>query len=41
MRHIWRRREMVEMLQEREHLGDRDEDEEDHSKMEFKSDGRM
>ena len=32
---------MVEMLQEREHLGDRDEDEEDHSKMEFKSDGRM
>jgi len=32
---------MVAMLQEREQLGDKDVDEQDHSKMDFKSDGRV
>ena len=29
------------ILQEREHLGDKDVDEEDHIKMDLKSDGRL
>jgi hypothetical protein len=41
MCHIWRGREIVGILQEREHLGDKDVDEEDHIKMDLKSDGRL
>jgi len=41
MYHIWRRRETVGLLQERDHLGDEDVDEEDHIKMDLKSDGRV
>jgi hypothetical protein len=41
MCHIWRRREMVGILQERDHLGDKDVDEEDHIKMDLKMNGRV
>jgi len=41
MGHIWRRREMVGILQEGDHLEDQDVDEEDHIKMDLKSGGRV
>jgi hypothetical protein len=41
MCHIWRRREMVEILQERDHLGDKDVDEGDHINMDLTSDGSV
>jgi hypothetical protein len=41
MCHIWRGREMVGILQERDSLGDKDVDEEDRIKMDLESDGRV
>jgi hypothetical protein len=39
--HVWRRREMVGILQERDHLGDKDVDGEDQIKMDLTSDLRL